>query len=508
MTDTPFTTFEFPATGAPTPRTMPDRLAEIKNVVDFGADPLGGADSTSAIQAAVDWTDGADRGVIYFPLGAYKVSAPITFDYDGDLSICFRGEKGTNLFGNVDGYVFDRHFTSVTVTITIASPGVVTETGHGRVADAPVKLSTTGALPTGLVAGVTYYIKTVLSADTYTLSATPGGTVIATTGSQSGVHKRIANNTSGGRIFETLAIQNGSATGGCIRLGSTIGGVIRNCGLGGFICLTTEDDVGVSSQNISVDSCVIANNGTVDGSHYIIIGGGGVIQGCTLSGADTGVRAYGSGLSIVGCRSERCNTSFLFGVDSGDNPVGLSGFIIEAVSTEGCWTAYDFGGAGGGLCDGFVVAGCGALGHDSGNSGVVSGISGSQYGFRIRDDCARNGIFQGCTIGEYATVAGFSVGTASSRANLIIREVSSTPGSGGGEFWEFPSNAYTARFYNTNENPTWTYSQLPTGGDVLEGDEFDITDCNTATWGATAAGSGSNHVKVRFNGTNYTVVGK
>jgi hypothetical protein len=35
--DTPFTAYPFPSAGAPTPRTMPDRLAEIKNVRDFGA---------------------------------------------------------------------------------------------------------------------------------------------------------------------------------------------------------------------------------------------------------------------------------------------------------------------------------------------------------------------------------------------------------------------------------------------------------------------------------------
>lgn len=42
----------------------------------------------------------------------------------------------------------------------------------------------------------------------------------------------------------------------------------------------------------------------------------------------------------------------------------------------------------------------------------------------------------------------------------------------------------------------------------FEGQEYSITDSNTATWGATAAGGGSNHVKVRYNGTNWTVVGK
>lgn len=35
-----------------------------------------------------------------------------------------------------------------------------------------------------------------------------------------------------------------------------------------------------------------------------------------------------------------------------------------------------------------------------------------------------------------------------------------------------------------------------------------ITDSNTAVWGATAAGGGSNKVLVVFNGSAWTVVGK
>jgi hypothetical protein len=77
---------------------------------------------------------------------------------------------------------------SAAATVTIASPGVVSWVGHSLAANTAVKFSTTGALPTGLTAGTTYFVKTVLDADTFTLSATKGGTVIATTGTQSGVH--------------------------------------------------------------------------------------------------------------------------------------------------------------------------------------------------------------------------------------------------------------------------------------------------------------------------------
>lgn len=38
-----------------------------------------------------------------------------------------------------------------------------------------------------------------------------------------------------------------------------------------------------------------------------------------------------------------------------------------------------------------------------------------------------------------------------------------------------------------------------------EGDLRIVTDSNTATWGATIAGSGANRVLGYFNGTNWTV---
>jgi hypothetical protein len=78
-----------------------------------------------------------------------------------------------------------------TFTITIASPGVVTLNSHGMLANDTFVPSTTGALPTGLTAGTRYFVKTVLSANTFTLSATAGGAVINTTGTQSGTHSAV-----------------------------------------------------------------------------------------------------------------------------------------------------------------------------------------------------------------------------------------------------------------------------------------------------------------------------
>jgi microcystin-dependent protein len=83
---------------------------------------------------------------------------------------------------------------SSTVTITIATPGVVSWTGHGLQNGQPIVLSTDGALPTGLVAGTTYYV-VARAADTFQLAATTGGMAINTTGSQSGTHTATTSGT-------------------------------------------------------------------------------------------------------------------------------------------------------------------------------------------------------------------------------------------------------------------------------------------------------------------------
>lgn len=78
---------------------------------------------------------------------------------------------------------------TATVTMTIASPCVVTDTAHGFSNGQALQLTTTGALATGLTPGLTVYIVGVTT-NTYNLALTVGGAAINTTGSQSGVHTR------------------------------------------------------------------------------------------------------------------------------------------------------------------------------------------------------------------------------------------------------------------------------------------------------------------------------
>jgi hypothetical protein len=80
----------------------------------------------------------------------------------------------------------DLPYVASTVTISIEAPGVVTWTGHGLSVNDTIRFTTTGALPTGLAINTTYYVKTVLSANTFTVSTSAGGAAITTSGTQSG----------------------------------------------------------------------------------------------------------------------------------------------------------------------------------------------------------------------------------------------------------------------------------------------------------------------------------
>ena len=110
----------------------------------------------------------------------------------------FKKKDGTEYFLSVSGKKIQKFVGSDwvdvstalgTVTMTIATPAVITKVAHGLLANEIVYFTTTGALPTGIVAGTPYYVSaTGLTTDTFQISATQGGSSINTTGSQSGVH--------------------------------------------------------------------------------------------------------------------------------------------------------------------------------------------------------------------------------------------------------------------------------------------------------------------------------
>ncbi len=64
--------------------------------------------------------------------------------------------------------------------VTVSSPsGVFTWTNHGLLANKPIYFTSSQTMPTGLTANTVYFVKTVLSSNTFTVSATVGGAAIS-----------------------------------------------------------------------------------------------------------------------------------------------------------------------------------------------------------------------------------------------------------------------------------------------------------------------------------------
>lgn len=530
--DTPFSTFSFPATGGSASRTMPDRLSDYINVLDFGADRTGVNDSTAAIQAAVNKNisvsaNSAALGTIYIPRGTYKITSPIFLP---------PGRDSTG---------------ATVVTMDIASPGTVNWTAHGLAPNTPVAFNFGpggGTLPGGVGQVITNYVKTVISANQFTISATPGGAAINFTGSTSptlygtastvlGVNQfsivgdgpgaTVLTGNVNGFIFDSGNIVTSSAhafgylisgmsfinnnttqlSTGCVRVGGMLGTRLEFLGLSGMVGITTEDSPGNiynGSQCYTIEHCYHSGGANTIG--FVLTGDSHVLLSCDVSGALVGATLCGSGHQVLACHFEVNGTAVKVGIFGDNSTAGyVRGFLISAGAYEGNGTSIDFfNGCGYGLVQGPVIQG------ESAHS--------SAYGIRFRDSKCVRVTIQGAQIGGDMSVAGIYLGETTGgaiRAGNVIRGVESLLiGGAMGSAWVFPNVAHCAAGYtiesSCNAAPSWTFSNLPLTSDLLEGDKFYIVDANQATLGGvvTAGGSPNTHGWVVWNGTALTLMSK
>lgn len=171
--------------------TLSNNVADATNDIDIAPGACrGSADAVNLVLSAATtkqldaaWTAGSAAGGL---------------DQGSIANAIYHLHAIRDLVNNLTDVIFSlSHDESAVVTMTIASPCVVTwgvaNKGHGLVAGSPFKFSTTGALPTGVVAGTQYYvIATSLTETTFQFSATNGGSAVNATGSQSGVHTGLA----------------------------------------------------------------------------------------------------------------------------------------------------------------------------------------------------------------------------------------------------------------------------------------------------------------------------
>lgn len=181
--------------------------------------PQGRLSLTSGV--AVMTTDATAQGTVYYVpytgkyLPIYSGSAWSMLSFGTGISLTLNSTDNllTKLY---DIFCYSNSGTATlgtgpawsntaTITVTIATPAVVSWTSHGLVEGDPVVFTTTGALPTGITAGTTYFVSKSPGANSFNISTTvanaAAGTLVATSGSQSGTHTA----TNGTRIRGTGA---------------------------------------------------------------------------------------------------------------------------------------------------------------------------------------------------------------------------------------------------------------------------------------------------------------
>jgi hypothetical protein len=103
-----------------------------------------------------------DQGVVVVN-SAVEAAIPLTSD--GNVRSAFAPKSATVTISNASPAVVTWPTTAATCTISNGNPAVITLTGHGFQNARAVQFSTTGALPAGITAGVTYWVQPSAGAD-------------------------------------------------------------------------------------------------------------------------------------------------------------------------------------------------------------------------------------------------------------------------------------------------------------------------------------------------------
>lgn len=130
------------------------------------------------------------------PVGAILPFASNVIPTPNGYFACTGGEASRTTYANLFYKLVTEPaaffgFALTTFTVTIASPAVVTKTSHNLKTGDRIRLSTTGALPTGLNTTTDYFVE-VINVNTFylkTFANIVAGTRVNTSGTQSGTHQ-------------------------------------------------------------------------------------------------------------------------------------------------------------------------------------------------------------------------------------------------------------------------------------------------------------------------------
>lgn len=241
----------------------------------------------------------------------------------------------------------------------------------------------------------------------------------------------------------------------------------------------------------------------VTGSNNVGVGWGALYQ--STSGNNTSVGEAASFSQTSGSSNTSIGQGALYSNQTGQQNVavgGLASYLGTAISfstTVGYEAGYNATGshntlvgyiAGLGITSGFENTVIGD--QNSSSSAITTGAQNIEIGYSVQVPSA--------TASGQLSIGNFIYGTGLTGTGSSV-----SPGSIGIGV----TNPHTTLEVAgpIQADPT-TFAGLPSCASTTEGAHRAVTDSTTATWGATVAGGGSNHILAYCDGTNWTVAAK
>lgn len=293
---------------------------------------------------------------------------------------------------------------------------------------------------------------------------------------------------------------------GAIRYSSTSMAEVRNCELSGFYGLTTsQDKIIPNDPTVGADEGfhVLSANNTFSnpsgfsgllGQTGIYFQNNSIVLNNVASNLWCAVRISGTSNQIIGGRFEVNYFGIIIGGDFTPSNGSLSGGYIAGMSMESNIQAlYCLGGNAT-----ITATGCSCnVSHQALGGFYLNGFSGSLSNI----NCA----------GHFGTGYGIVItGVGNGRGLIDVSSTSAVHLDTPSQSWSLPTQAWWGIIDASCDNPAleYTFANLPTGSSSptpREGETYDISDCSTSTFLATAAGGGTGataHRKVRYNATS------
>jgi hypothetical protein len=505
------------------------------NAVDYGALGNGVHDDTTNIQNAINAAAAAGSstlgngkgGIVFFPPGAYKTTAALTNNVSGStVRLVGSGANISGIYGAVSGFIVSQSNAAGSGQIISVEYLTISNTTTSSGFDLTVGGILLNNVQNGLIAGCSIFGWTCIAAYSNTFETTIINCNCAAVGSWTTSGGPIGIYFSGGGIIDTAVVSayagfmiastpssgNGASDTAMYRTRSEACniGVVLGRDTAGTVC--TAEPFFMNSH--STERC----NTAIDIASITA----GVLSGVILTGTIGVANFINSGNITWAAGGGGTATLTQTGGTTLNNLGWTSGtrlVKIEGVTPSGYNTA--------GFVTGTYISSTSFSYPLVANPGAY--VSGGDWGFEIqygvRISNANNLVINGLTVSiTPCQVAGVDLnyGANSSGANNTLTSV--TAGVGG---WALPAAPSKASFQyiqcdqpggSTNDAlgnvAGMVFANLPGQAGVAatpatEGQEYDIINQNNSavTFGATGAGGGTTHARVRWKGSNWTVMG-